>query len=123
MSELRKQLRSLTAGAKVEFKKESIEWEGQSFEIRQPSVAIKSKIMQKSRISLDEEDKAASMDFGAMQIWSVIYCTYVPGTEELVFEEVDEATLSSKPSGSFVDKFAAIAMKLMNVEPDEAAKN
>lgn len=131
MADLRKQLRAITVGSKNIFKKEIEKFGGNEFEIRQPTVALKSKIMQKCRVSVDEDtdDKEVktisteSFNLGAMQVWSVIYCTYEPGTDNLVFEETDEPALSQKPAGSFVDQFSATAMKLMNVQPEEDAKN
>lgn len=131
-SNVRKELRNTTVGKEPEFKKEIEKWNGKEFEIRQPSVSQKSKIMSKCRISIPEEEQdsenvggvtTADFDYGEMQIWSVIYCTYVPDTDQRVFEENDKEMLAKQPSGSFVDQFGATAMRLMNVEPEEDRKN
>ncbi len=120
-------LRAATVGSTKNFASEKVEWNGNEFEIRQPSVAKKSKIMSKCRIPLSEGDESefttASLDYGEMQVWSVIYCTFDPETGERIFEEDDYPNLREQPSGGFVDRFSSVAMRLMNVQPEEDAKN
>jgi len=113
-------LRAKTVGAKKQFKSEIIEWNGEKFEIREPSVRQRAKILQASGAqSLDPND----IDLAKFQTLAVIYCTYIPGTNERVFEEGDLEALMEMPSGTFVDDFAQIAFKYLNVQPEVAAKN
>ena len=118
----RDSLRKLTVGAEKNFASEIVEYNGDEFEIRQPSVSVRSKILKKSSLS-DDIDDLGKVEFDKMQIYAVIYCTFIPGTDELVFDESDIPSLREQPTGSFVDEFAAVAMKLMNVKPEADAKN
>ncbi len=118
-NEKRSKLRSLTVAAKKNFKNEIVDWEGEKFEIRQPSVGTRGEIMQRAR----ESEESVSFNVGAMQIWMVIYCTYIPGTNELVFTEEDYANLNEHPTGTFLDKFVGVATRLVNMTPVEDAKN
>ncbi len=124
MSDLRAKLRSLTVGAKKKFKSELVEWEGEQFEVRQPSVTQRSAIMQNAQeISMEEGEQRVKVDYAKMQIWSVICCTYVPGDDTPLYTEADYEVMSSSPASSYVDKLSAIATKLMNASPEEVAKN
>lgn len=142
MSDIRKQIRSKTVGAKSEFKSKKEEVNGVEIEVRQPSVAARGKIMQRSRDNektqqiargksskdknakdVDTQDILSSLDYGKMQVWAVIMCSYVPDTDERVFDESDFDSLYNRPSGGFIDRLSTIAMNLMNVEPEEDAKN
>lgn len=124
---LKKRLRSSTVGKKKDLQSEIVTYEGDEFEIRQPTVALRAKIMQKSRISSegekDVESIIAKVDYSSMQVWSVVYCTFVPDTDIRVFEEQDVPALKDQPTGGFVDVFSEKAVKLMNVAPEQAAKN
>lgn len=115
-------LRSSTIGAEKDFAKEIEEWDGKEFEIRQPSVSARSKILQKAQQKPGMEN-LGDVELSKMQIYSVIYCTFVPGTNERVFDEGDIPALIEQPTDSFVDKFASTAMRLMNAKAEEKAKN
>lgn len=118
-------LRAITVGADPDFRSEIVEWKDQKFEIREPSVATRGKIISKSGIrvgsggNIDEN----SMDFSQSQVYAVIYCTFIPGTDDRVFDEKDAPMLRNQPAGSFVDKFSSVAMRLMKDEAEEEAKN
>jgi len=118
----RDSLRKLTVGAEKDFANEIVEYNGDKFEIRQPSVSVRSKILKKASVS-DDFDDFGKVEFDKMQIYAVIYCTYVPDTDERVFDESDIPALKDQPTDSFVDDFAAAAMSLMNAKPQEDAKN
>jgi len=62
------------------------------------------------------------MDALDMILWGAIYCTYVPGTDDKVFEESDYAVLSEQPSGGIVDKLGKVALDLLNVEDGNIEK-
>jgi len=130
---LRDQIRSTTLGAKREFASEIVEAEGEEFEVRQPTVGERGRIYQKAlpdTISEDVDNKEemtrglmSKVDISSLQIWAVIHCTYVPETDEKVFEPSDFEALSELPAGTFLDELAPAAMSLLNVKPKEDAKN
>ncbi len=117
---LRDRLRAKTVGAKKKFPSEILEHDGEQYEIRQPSVANRAAIMKKARIQTGDVEQ---LDIAALQIWAIIKCTYVPETNERVFEDSDAQNFLDGPGGLFVDKFAAVAMRLMNVEAEGIEKN
>jgi len=102
-------LRSLTVGGKKNFRKKVVEIDEAKFEVRQLSVGDRQKIYDKS----SKGDKISSSDF---LVWSVIYCTFVPGTEEKVFDDADYESLMAQPSDSFVDKLGQAAGELLDTE-------
>lgn len=118
-------LRNLTVGQAPKFRHEIINIEGEDFEIRQPSMKVKSELLRKSKMHFGgkESEQTEKLDFLALQVWSVIYCTYVPGTDEVVFTGADFEALSAQPAGSFVDKIATITTQLMHEVPTDDAKN
>lgn len=121
---LRDQLRSLTVGKAKQFQKKLVTIDGAEFEIRQPSVAQRSALLRAAgMVSTDKDKKDGDMDFGLLQVLAVIKLTYVPGTNEHVFEAADKQSLLDQPANSFVDALSEVAMKLLNVEPEQAAKN
>lgn len=146
MSELRDQIRAKTVGQSVHFATKMVEHEGMEIEVRQPTVAARSAIMKKSRDSdavarqaqtaarkaqtdgdqvdeVDAQDVLSTIDYGKMQVWAAIQCAYVPGTDERLYSEEDFKALINQPTGSFVDKISTAAMNLMNVQPENDAKN
>ena len=52
-----------------------------------------------------------------------MHCCYVPNTEEHIFEAADEKVLLGQPAGGWVDELAAEAVRLMNTEAEQDAKN
>lgn len=122
---LRDQLRGATVGKKPEFRHEIVKVGDHEFEVRQPSVATRSKMIKKCNVKVggSMDDAVEKLDYSALQVWSVIYCTFVPGTDERVFEDGDFNHLQNQPAGGFVDELGQAAMKLMNVDPEEDAKN
>ena len=121
-TDIRKKLRSVTVGAKKQFKSEKIEWQGETFEVRQPSVAQRAEIMKNAQ-TINADDQQISVDYAKMQVWSVICCTYVPGEDGPIFTAGDYENLAAMPAGGFVDKFASLATRLMNADVEEISKN
>ena len=106
----RDELRAATIGAKKDFKKIKYKWNGQEFEFRQPTIGVRSRLRDRCM------DERFGIDQIAFAVWSVIECTYVPGTEEKVFDESDYDTILEDPTGNFLDTFADELAPLMNVE-------
>ena len=132
MGNLRDKIRSNTIGKESKFASKKLEIGEDVVEIRQPSVKTRSILMRKSRETrsskvevgeVSAEDILQSIDYGKMQVLSAIYCTFVPGTDERIFEKEDYDALINQPAGGFVDDISTIAMDLMNAKPEEDAKN
>jgi hypothetical protein len=115
---VRDNIRAKTVGANSEFRKKTIKYEGIEVELRQPSVGSRKALMHKASIE-------GKLDTAEFLVWGVIYNTYVPETNELVFEESDYDVLIEKPTGGFMDQFAEVIAELMNVnsEVEKKAKN
>ena len=114
---IRDQIRAATIGEKSEFKSKIVKYNGIEVEIRQPSVKSRKEIMTKAMTD------TGTIDFAEFLTFAVLYNTYVPDTEELVFEDTDYDGLMAKPTGGFMDQFGADAAELMNVEDGDGAKN
>jgi len=114
---LRDKLRTSTLGAKTPFKKEIIEYDGNEYEIRQPTIRDRSELIDKcSKIDMMGNSKIDNMEFA---LWCVIRNTYVPNTNERVFDDQDYDVLSKMPTHCFVDHFSDVATRMLNVEIDK----
>jgi len=113
---LRDRLRAKTLGSSVKRHEEAVEIDGETFIVRQPTVAQRSDILKKSKANTGDTER---LDIGEMQVWAVIHCTYTPDGEQ-VFEPADYDVLRNQPTGSFVDKLGSVALRLMNVAAVEA---
>ena len=114
---LRDQIRTATLGSGAKFKSEVVEYNGIEVEIRQPSVKVRTELFNKC---MDENGRVKMTEF---LVWAMIYNTFVPNTEELVFEEEDYDSLMARPAGGFLDKFGNKASELLNVEDDIEKKS
>lgn len=121
----RDELRKVTVGVAPRFRSKIIDYEGLKFELRQPSVRLKSRLMQKARVPMVENknELAEKIDFAALQAWTLIYCTYVPGTDEHVFNEADFDVIVDSPAGGYVDALGEAAMEMIGAQPEIDAKN
>lgn len=113
---LRDRLRAKTLGAPKKRDEKIVEIDGEEFLVRQPTVAQRSEILRRSKATTGDVER---IDVGEMQVWSVIFCTYTPEGEQ-VFEEADYSALKNMPTGGFLDRLAAVAMRLMNAAVVEA---
>jgi len=113
---LRDRLRAKTLGAGGKRKEEIVEIDGETFIVRQPTVAQRSDILKRSKANTGDTER---VDIGEMQVWAVIHCTYTPEGEQ-VFEEADYDALKNQPTGGFVDQLGAAALRLMNVAAVDA---
>lgn len=109
MTTTRDNLRSKTVGQKKGFETKNVEFDGEQFEIRQPSVKRRKEILN------SVTDENGNVDGGDLVVWAAIYCTFVPGENEPVFDETDYEGFLEQPTGSFVDEFGQAALELMNV--------
>lgn len=102
-------------------KSKTVDFEGQKYEVRAPSVRSRAQILRRAGV-LDEKKKET--DPGRMQVAAVIACTFDPESGERVFEEADFEALLEDPAGGVVDALAAPALEFLNTSNDKAgAKN
>ena len=113
---LRDQLRTGTLGSTKVFKSRLVEYNGIEIEIKEPSVAGWGAILSNAM-------KNENINFSEFLIWSVIYCAFVPGTDQRVYEEGDYTALKEQPKSGFVGEFAEIANDLIAVAPKQNLKN
>lgn len=106
MSKERDAILTATIGAKKVFRKEVVEFNGVKVEIRQPSNKSRRELLKRVR------DKDGTIDPLEFLVWSVIENTYVPDTEEKVFEPGHYDALMEQPVGGFLDKFGEVAAEV-----------
>lgn len=123
-SDLKNKIRSKTIGsAKIfRFNKIKIDDDGTEIEIREPTVKEWGNIL-RNVMSVDGDKGQTKMEYDQYLVWSVICCSYVPGTDEKVFSEEDYETLLQVPKSSWVSEFSEIAMAMMQSNVEEAEKN
>ena len=114
---LRDQIRAATLGEKSEFKNEIVTYNGVKVELRQPTVKVRKDLMDKS---MNEEGKINVLMF---MTYGVIYNTYLPSTNELIYEGTDLDAMMEKPVGGFLDIFGERVANLLNIEDEGGVKN
>lgn len=118
--DLRTFIRKVTIGASSIFRSRIIQYNGTDIEIKEPSVEGWGEILVHARTKKDGEE---SLNFAEYLVWSVIYCSYVPGSNIRIFDVEDYDVLVKKPKSGFVGEFSDIAGDLMKVDTEEATKN
>ena len=116
----RDDLRAATLGQTRKFISRKVKYNGQEFEIRQPTIKARAALRKQS--SVYRVDGTVDFDLFEFIVQAVIANTFIPGTDERVFEPNDYEALVANPPGGFIDEFGAIATELMNVDSDEAKK-
>lgn len=111
---IRDKIRAATLGKPVQFKSKTFNYEGVDVEFRQPNLKDRQMLINKARKSNGD------LDFVEFLVWSVIANTYVPDTNEKVFDDTDYDVMTNQNSGSFVDQFGGEIAALMNVEEGDA---
>ena len=114
----RDDLRAKTLGDSPKFRHKIIEYKGERYEMRQPTVRARSEIIRRAMYGNDGN----AVDMLAAMVWAVIFNTYVPGTDTQVFADTDYDALMAKPTGGFIDTFGEVATGLMDVD-SEIKKN
>lgn len=117
-------IRAATIGKKKYFRSKIVEVEGVSIEIREPNKIIKQQIVEKSKDSTKGSNDM-SINILDWQIWHIIECSFVPKTEDKVFDETDIPSFTSGPAGDFADKLWMELQDLISTEEDvkEAKKS
>lgn len=105
------------------------------YEVRQPTVSQRSRITKASqklvpvakkngyRAKDGDEEFTVEVDSGELQMKAVLECVFLPDDSEPFFGPEHRESLAAMPVGGLYDKLAKAALKLMNFEPEEAAKN
>ena len=116
----RDELRAATLGETAKFTSEEVEYNGQKYEIREPTIKQRTVIMQQAKVTGSNEDKR---DLGKLVAWACVECVYVPDTQEHVYEVADVEGMINRPCKSWVSVFGDKVLEAMNVKADEASKN
>tara|TARA_R110000868_G_scaffold33755_8_gene122246 strand:- start:2009 stop:2365 length:357 start_codon:yes stop_codon:yes gene_type:complete len=109
-------LRKATVGSKNGLKRETVDIDGNIFEVRQPSLMDKELVYAELKKNTDVPEGVAII------VNMVIACTFVPGTDEKVFDSTDFDNLSSRGSGSFVDIIWGAYQNVDNLTVEDAKK-
>lgn len=120
----KEKLRSLILGANRNFKRETVEHEGEVFEVIQPTIKERAGFRESAlTIGAGDDGKgSAKFNMGEFALQAVIGLTVVPGTVERVFSDTDREALEALPSGGLFDKLSDAAQKLCNLEDDKVKK-
>lgn len=110
-------LRSATLGQKSQFRSKIVEYNGVEFEVRQPDLRSRQYILKNAK------DKNGDFDIVSFMVHSVITCTYIPGTQDRVFDESDLEAFLAQNTGGFVEVLGNEVSSLMNVEEENEVKN
>jgi hypothetical protein len=116
---LRKKLRDALSTQKVEFKHEIVKVDEHDYEVRQPTVKQRGEILRKSEVVTNERKER---DVAKLTVWQVIDLTYIPGTQERVFDKKDYNWLMGLPTGTWFDELANASGRMMQLA-DTASKN
>lgn len=111
---LRDQIRSKTVGSKNQFKTERVDvGDGIEVAVKQPSVGERQELFERIR------DENGNVDQLALLSWAVIKLTYVPDSQERVFDDTDYDTILEKPTGGWVDRLGEKVLEVLNVDAEE----
>jgi hypothetical protein len=121
---LKNQLRSATLGNVRAFRSQLVKVKGPEgeleVEVREPSVATRSRIMKEAGVVGGD---ASKIDLAKLQVEAVMLCAFVPGSTERVFEDMDREALLALPPGGFLDDISSVAMRFLNLDEDDIKKN
>lgn len=116
----RKALRDLCLGEKADgFARKLVEFGGETFEVREPSVGERSEILKAAGVT-PGDDKP--LDVGKLTCAAVSNLVYVPGSNVRVFDPGDVREMLNKRVSGFMSALGDVAVKMLNVEDDELGK-
>jgi hypothetical protein len=114
---LRDQIRAATVGSKNTFKSEKVTLNGIDIDVRQISIKARDMYVE-SALQKDQ-----SVDLLKLKINAIIASCYVPGTEDLVYEDTDFDLISQSVTGGYADKIWVAIQKMSNLTIDDVKKN
>jgi hypothetical protein len=109
---IRDKIRSATIGKKTQFRNKIFNYEGVEVEFRSPNLKDRKTLLNRAK------DEKGELDMINFIVYSVILNTYIPGTNEKVFDENDYDAMMNQSTGSFVDLFGTEIAEIMNAETD-----
>lgn len=117
-------------GRQFTFPSELVEVDGETYEVRTPTVAARSRIIASGELTTGPA--GATFDHAKMLVRAVLECTYVPlegidgkpttGGATRLFADEHIETLLASPPGGIADRLGQVALSLMNVKADEVGK-
>ena len=113
----KKEIKAKLFSAKDKFKREVVEIDGIEFEIRQPSVGQRRRMMEAAK------RKDGDTDQWVMISRSLIECVYMPNSNERMFDESDLIAFDQLPTGSWYDKLIEKMAVGLNVDTKKAEEN
>src|SRR3990167_2487358 len=114
----RDRLRSKTLGAPACIDRKLVEWNGETYELRSPSLKLQQRIDRLSTLKDGSKDNLKAI------FLAVAGCVYIPETDILVFEDADEEAISERTTKDFIGKFVEAFADLSRVvTPEELEKN
>ncbi len=121
--DLRIARRNRRLGSKQSLMSEIVTIGDDDYEIREPTWGKRDIILSKAGHNAAGDSQVL---IGEMLIWATICCSYIPGTDELEFEEADAAIMrlkGVKSDGAFIETLGKAALRIMNVEAPKEEKN
>lgn len=116
-------LRALTVGAAKNFRSEIVEYEGEQFLIREPTVGEKEDIQRKCGLLSIKTDKRGGgqmeLPLAKLKVYAMIACVCDPVTEEPIFTAADFDALYGQPDSGFMSVLGNVAVEMVNGSPDE----
>jgi hypothetical protein len=116
-------LRAATLGRPIEYRKTSVEANGQTFEIREPSEKRRRSIYKQARGKMEATEAGGvslDLDVAELRVWCCIEMVFIPETDTPVFGKGDRDVLMNQPTtrGWFKD-LADKAMAMFQGEDED----
>lgn len=112
MSAYLKSIQAATIGAKKQFKRYSLEFDGNTVEFIQPTVKQRRDLLSKCK------DTKGEVDGVLLMVEAVIALTVEPNTENRVFDDTSRDSIMSQPSGGWFEQFAEKAIQALTGSDD-----
>lgn len=116
-------LRALTIGAAKKFRSEIVEYEGERFLIREPSVGEKEEIQRKCGLLSIKADKkggnSMELPLAKLKVYAMIACVRDPETGDAVFNAADFDALIGQPDSGFMSVLGDKALAMVNGATEE----
>jgi len=123
MASNRGTLRALTVGAGKKRRSRTVEWAGEKYEVRAPSLRMEAEIKDAAGLKPGDPKSVTFRAALKLRALTVIRCTYEPGTTVLVFEEADLDGFEQQGDGGFVDALYTAAVELQAADEAEGKES
>lgn len=119
----RDKIRAATIGSKKVFKKVILEFMGTKIEVRQLTIQERNAYAESALEKKSKKDDKQTVNIMKLQVNAIIQSCYVPGTDDLVFEDTDYNSISESVSGGYADKIWEAVQEMSNITVEDAKKN